>query len=268
MYESSFTPVDPAVASAETQRRQTIIEWFAYAIQPAVSGMIVTGSMAYGRNYSVKTTSDIDIQLPTSRTLAAALPGFHLFDESELRTALAGYQAGAFQQFSLTLTYEGVTLECHFWDEQALMDAITMQTSVTKRLRGDITKPSTDHAFAFDGEENTKDYYGEALQGYFVGDFPSYRTVNNKTYFCRPVTNALSVPYVVLENANISNAIEQCWRTVVGALADFKRSNPTTAATASIANIFPHRNKLAPDVLQAVTAKTQTLLDTMQQSGH
>jgi hypothetical protein len=57
--EPKFIPPHKSVAEAETKKRNNIIEWFAKVIDGAVVGLIISGSMGNGYDFSVKETSDI-----------------------------------------------------------------------------------------------------------------------------------------------------------------------------------------------------------------
>src|SRR5690348_4177978 len=103
MFETTFTPPDPQTAVAETNRRQRLIAAFTDEIRPAVKALAVCGSVAYGNGFSVKPSSDIDIQLFISHTTVQTITKLGIFENTALQKALSGYMQDAFQQFSLNL---------------------------------------------------------------------------------------------------------------------------------------------------------------------
>lgn len=213
--EPDFTPPVKVVSEAETAKRNNLIDWFAQIIDEAIVGFIVSGSMGYGANYSVKKYSDVDMQLLVTPETVAKLKTVGIFDEPELEKAIAGYLAGVYYQFSLVFRKNGVSMECHFWDFQKFIDAITYKVDETRRLRSSIDTPSTDHGFSFARDESIKDYYGEMIDGYSVGAFPSYREENGILYLCRPITNILGLPRVIKTNPQLEAAIGRTWDETV-----------------------------------------------------
>ncbi len=263
MLEANFKLPDRKLSEEETQKRFELIYWFAEYIKNSVTGLMVSGSMSYGQNYSVKPSSDIDMQLLVNNETVKELLKTGCFDSDELRHAVEGYLAGLYGQFSLVFEKDGVSMECHFWDEQAFIDAITFKNENTKRLRSSIDTPSTDFGYSFDREESRKDYYGEVVSGFAVADFPSFRKINDKTFLCRPVTNILGLPLVVITYSRLSDAIEECWKIAVGKLLEFAGSNNVDLSTISIANTLPGKNKMSPGSLEKVQTKTRSLISSL-----
>ena len=99
--ETNFTPPEKAVAEAETKKRNELIDWFSEVVDKAVVGLIVSGYMSYGYDYSVKETSDVDMQLIVTPETVNALKELDIFDGEELENAIAGYLAGIYSQFSI-----------------------------------------------------------------------------------------------------------------------------------------------------------------------
>jgi len=260
MLEPNFELPDSEISIAETQKRLKLLDWFTEYIKTSVTGLIASGSMSYGQNYSVKPTSDIDMQLLLTQETVNELAKTDCFDAAELKIAIEGYRKGQFKQFSLVFHKDDVPMECHFWDEQAFIDAATFKVENTKRLRTSIDTPSADHGFSFDREENTKDYYGEMVDGFAVADFPSYRRIEGKLFLCRPITNVLGIPLVKITSMRLNDAFEDCWLTAVKELVLFAEGNPVDLDTISIVNTLPGKNKMSHEALRNVQAKTQEVL--------
>ena len=143
--------------------------------------------MGYGYNYSVKETSDVDMQLIVTPETVSKLKELDFFEPSELEKAITGYLEGVYKQFSLVFQKDGVSMECHFWDLTAFNQATTYQTSETKRLRLGIDTPSTDHGFSFARDESgkvtnvfgEKQRYDQAVKGVIVSNGAIHDTVVN-----------------------------------------------------------------------------------------
>lgn len=63
MLDKNFIPPKIHIAERETKRRINIIEGIIPQIMQYSSAMILTGSMAYGQDYSITPESDIDLQI-------------------------------------------------------------------------------------------------------------------------------------------------------------------------------------------------------------
>ena len=259
--EVNFTPPEKSVTETETAKRNELIKWFSETIDSAVVGLIVSGSMGYGYSYSVKETSDVDTQLIATPETVGKLKELDFFEVSELDKAISGYLAGVFGQFSLVFQKNGVSMECHFWDSSAFIAAITYQASETKRLRSGVETPSTDHGFSFTRDESVKDYYGEMVNEYAVGVFPSYREENDTLYLCRPITNILGLPRIEKSNSELDDAIDQTWNETIKQLVQFGESGTVNLAKYNIENTLPGKNKMRQDILDAIRQKTREKLE-------
>lgn len=258
--EVNFTPPKKAVTEAETAKRNELIRWFYEAVNNSVVGLIVSGSMGYGYDYSVKETSDVDMQLIVTTETVKKLYELDCFEARELDKAISGYLAGLFGQFSLVFQKNAVSMECHFWDLSAFIAAITYRAGETKRLRTSIEAPSTDHGFSFNREESVKDYFGEMVGEYAVGVFPSYRQEGDTLYLCRPITNILGLPRIEKSNSELDNAIDHTWSETVKRLALFAENGNIDLAKYNIENTLPGKNKMRQDVLESIRQKTREKL--------
>lgn len=257
MLEPSFELPDKQISTEETSKRLKLLDWFKDYIKPSVTGFIVSGSLSYGQNHSVKPTSDIDMQLLVNLDTVQKLAKVDCFDRAELSRAIEGYKKGLYKQFSLVFHKNNVPMECHFWDEQAFIDAITFKNDSTPRLRSDIDTPSTDYGYSFDREESKKDYFGEMIEGFAVADFPSYRRINNKLFICRPITNILGLPLTVISNQRLDEAVNECWSKAVKELLAYYKDNQINLNAVSIANTLPGKNKMSEEALSKVQARTK-----------
>lgn len=262
--EPNFTPPPQSVSETETAKREELIRWFSDLVDEAVVGFIVSGSMGYGANYSVNESSDIDMQLLVTPESAEKLSETGVFDESELQHATEGYTKGLYGQFSLVFEKNGINMECHFWDLQAVIDAITYKTSETNRLRSGIDTPSTDHGFSFAREESVKDYYGEMQEKFAIGIFPSYRIENDVLYLCRPITNILGLPRIVKTNDELNSAIDRAWQETAARLAMHVEDSVLDLSTFNVENALPGKNKMRHDILREIRRKTKQELDKAQ----
>jgi len=262
--ELNFIPPDQALSVEETKKRNELITWFKEVVDDSIVGMIVSGSMGYGYDYSVKETSDIDMQLIVTPETVNGLRATGLFDAEELKKALSGYLEGAFGQFSIVFDKDGVNMECHFWDLSAFIKAITYEATETKRLRSGIETPSTDHGFYFDRKESVKDYFGEMIGDYPVGIFPSYREEDGVIYLCRPITNILGLPRIEKTSQELDDAMKITWSETIKRLSVALGGDVQNLDKFNVENTLPGKNKMRSDVLDKVRQKT---IEELKDSG-
>lgn len=63
MLDKNFTPPKSRIAITETKKRVDIIESIINTLAKCSTSTLLTGSMAYGQDFSVTPESDIDLQL-------------------------------------------------------------------------------------------------------------------------------------------------------------------------------------------------------------
>ncbi len=262
--ESNFIPPEQTISVEQTKKRNGLISWFKEVVDDSIVGMIVSGSMGYGYDYSVKETSDIDMQLIVTPETVDGLRAKGLFNAEELDKALTGYLVGVFGQFSIVFEKDGVNMECHFWDLGAFIKAITYESDETKRLRTGIEIPSTDHGFSFDRKESVKDYFGEMIDGYPVGIFPSYREEDGVIYLCRPITNILGFPRIEKTNQELDNAMKITWTETIKRLSVALGGDIQNLDKFNVENTLPGKNKMRGDVIDKVRQKT---IEELKNSG-
>ena len=197
MLQQDFVPPSPDVSQKETSRRIKALEVFLPRIQKAVTSISVSGSMASGQNYAVTEKSDLDLQITITKDSVALLKETNIFPLEAFNKPLTAYFDNQISQFSFSVEIEGISHECHFWDQQAIIDAMEMKSIFTKRMRTSNSSPAIDYGFAFDGTQNAYDCPTEELNGTFISVLPSFQRVGGKLFLSRPVTNWLSTPYII-----------------------------------------------------------------------
>lgn len=259
MIDPNFKPPEESVSKEETARRLSLVPWIKEYFDKVTTGIIVTGSLSYGANYSVTPESDIDVQLVLDDATLDDFLQLDFYDKTELEQAISGYRLGLYQQFSLNGKKEGVSIESHFWSKQAFIDAISYVTDQTPRLRTSIDTPSTDYGFSFDGSHDAVDFYGEMKGGFPVSSLPSYRILDSKVFLCRPITNILGGPILLKTDADIDVAIKDCWTGTIEHLR-VARSNSEDGSKLSVVNALPSQYKMSPESKASVNAEAERLL--------
>lgn len=256
MLNQNFTPPDPKISTLETQRRIEALQAFIPRIQPAITSLSVTGSMATGQNYAVTEKSDIDMQITVTKDTAPKLLELNIFPKEELEKSIKAYIDGKIGQFSAAINIDTTPHECHFWDEQALIDAMEFKTTETKRIRSSNTSPAIDYAFSFDGSQHEYDCPTEHIDGLFISVLPTYRIIDNKYYVCRPVTNWLSLPYIVYGKDILEKHINNCWQIVIQKLID-ESGSVVDLSKNNILNSLPSKFKASPEAKLQILERTK-----------
>ena len=99
------------------------------------------------------------------------------------------------------------------------------------------------------------------IQGFAVADFPTYRRINDKLFLCRPITNILGIPLIIIANQRIIEAIDERWTRSVQELLSFTGDTQPDFEYTSIANTLPGKNKMSEEALNSVKLKTKQEID-------
>ena len=119
-------------ARIETDKRLKILKEIQPIFEEFCEAMIVVGSVAFGKNYSVRKSSDIDILLYINREDAEKIKECSLIKmENKYIEAIGYFIKGEVDHFSInTEKIEGVETQYHFWDKRAHFDAELNNRSV------------------------------------------------------------------------------------------------------------------------------------------
>lgn len=260
MLQTDFIPPALEISQRETARRLKALEIFVPRIKDAVTSLTVTGSMASGQNYAVTEKSDLDLQLTVTKDSAQLLKQTGIFPDADFAKPLTAYLEDRIKQFSFSVEIDGVPHECHFWDEQALIDAMLMKVTETKRIRTSNNSAAIDYGFAFDGSQHAYECPTEEVNGIFISVLPSYRQVDSKLFLCRPVTNWLSTPYILFGEEILNPHIDNVWSIVTRHLAE-ENNNQVNLNTHNILNSLPSKFKASPEAKNKIMERTKSELD-------
>lgn len=255
MLDKNFIPPSPEIAERESKKRLDILQKILPSFAPCSSAIMVSGSMAYGQNYSVTEKSDIDTQILVTKDSVQQLLKLELFDREKLKRNIEGYLEGIAQQFSVSALIDNVSLECHLWDKEAFIAAVTLRSESTTRLRSSSTPPSIDFGYAFDGEEDEASLPGHTVGKYITGQFPSFRRRDGKLFLCRPATNILGNPLIFHGEEILNNIVRTTWTIVIKELAA-SASSPLDLSTHNIFNTLPGKQKASPAFNSWIRSRT------------
>ena len=245
MLDKNFTLPKERVAITATKKRVDIIESVINMLAKCSTSVLLTGSMAYGQDYSVTPESDIDLQLTITPDFLDELGSCKFFQKYNIERIKAWFLEWKFSQFTLNFIYREVPIECHFWDEKTLKDILTYKKEKVIRLRSQTKKIATDYSYSFDGEENMETYPDYKDWIYNVWEFPVYQIKNNKIFLSRPITNILGNAIVLFDACEITEYIEKCRAITEEKIQEIARED---GKTYSIFNALPGKNKISEEV--------------------
>ncbi len=81
MLDKNFVPPKPRIAETQTKKRINIIESLIPELIQCSNALLLTGSMAYGQDYSVTPDSDIDLQFLTTPAMVHKLASCKYFQK-------------------------------------------------------------------------------------------------------------------------------------------------------------------------------------------
>lgn len=249
MLDKDFTPPKPRIAQTETTKRIKIIEWLIPEITQFGSAVILTGSMAYGQDYSITPDSDIDLQFLVTPAFFPKLFSSKYFQKYNTKRIEQWFMDGVFQQFSITFLVKWITVECHFWDEKTYKDILLYKCEKVARLRSQTKKTATDYAYSFDGEEDTEEYTDYKEGVYNLGVLPAYRMRDKKIFLSRPITNILGNAMLLSDDCGLKEIIEESKKVTKTKLDKMPREEWKTY---SIYNTLPGKNKIAPELREKI----------------
>lgn len=249
MLDTNFTPPKPRIAQTETTKRIKIIENMIPEITQFGSAVVLTGSMAYGQDYSITPDSDIDLQFLITPAFFPKLFSSKYFQKYNTDRIAKWFTDGVFQQFSVSFLVKWIPVECHFWDEKTYKDILLYKCEKVVRLRSQTKKTTTDYAYSFDGEEDTEEYTDYKEGVYNVWVFPSYRIRDKKIFLSRPITNILGNAMLLSDNCGLKEIIEESRKITKTKLDKTPRKKDETY---SLLNTLPGKNKVAPELIEKI----------------
>lgn len=255
MLDKNFTPPKQNVSTRETKKRIKIIEQILPELSKYSTAILLTGSMAYGQDFSVTPDSDIDLQLMTNMEKIAQINSCKFFQKYNTEKIIQWFTEWIFEQFSISCIVKEVKIECHFWNEKTFKEILQYKKEETIRLRSQTKKIMTDYAYSFDGTENTHEYPDYKKEKYNLWIFPSFRVIKNKLFLARPLTHILGNVIKLYDACDIKSAIREFKNITKQKLADTPREKWKTY---SFFNTLPEKNKVSEEVLERIEDITVT----------
>ncbi len=201
----------------ETEKRLRIINLLRPKLESWTEALILVGSMAYGRNFSVRKESDIDLIILINKDSINNILNQVFFERSlEFEEAISLFKKNIIQHFTLIKKIESVEVQFHFWDKAAHFKAEKLEEPwplwycPLKRdkhyLRGNDLE-GNEHKVEIKNVKKLK--YGD------VFTIPSYFIDDGRFISGVIVNNFLSDPQIIYtKDNNLQNNINIMWKKV------------------------------------------------------
>lgn len=261
MINRDFVVPPKEISTRETERRMNLLPKILELFKDSCDAILITGSLATGKNYSVHPDSDIDISFLVTKNSIPQLNNHAFLTDSNFQHYLEGYAKNIAHQFSTDNTLEGVKIECHFWDKDAYFNAIEQRGRHVMRFRSSNTSPSVNYGFGFAKQEITTELPTEKVEDWFISPFPLFIRENNTFFPCRGLTNLLAAPIIFKGENVMKQPIDLAWKWIVEEL----KASPeflTNNSNVSVSNSIPGNWKFAEEtkiLLSEMTKKYLTI---------
>lgn len=211
----------------ETARRMTILKNVIPELRTFSQAIIIVGSIAFGRDYSITKNDDIDILVFISRKDVSKIFGHSLFNLNEKRKEpIELFMKGAIDTFTFFETIDGVVLEIHFWNKESHYKAEKLGNFIPKRYT--TKKEDTSTVFLnFSGEQkNISKRLGKKLEYGYIREFPAYKIIDGEFVPMIIINNLVSDPDVVFtDDVVLYKNIDFIWEKLIERLIKESEGN-------------------------------------------
>lgn len=242
----------PNVAKRETTKRIKIIEDILPELIKYSKAILLTGTMAYGQDFSIDDESPIVLQIITDDENIEKIGACKFFQKYNTQKVRDGFASDIFQEFMFTFMVKEITIECHFWNEKTWKEITRYKREKITRLRSQTRKIYTDSAYGFDGEEIRAEYPDYKKEIYNVGELPVYTLRNETLFLSRPLSDIL-ICIKLYDECDAKSAIRECKNITKQKLADTKKK---TGIIYSLFNTLPDKEGISSEVAENVEDRT------------
>ncbi len=255
MINKNFVIPPKEISTKETERRMKLLPKIFELFEDSCDVILVTGSLATGGNYSVHPDSDIDISFLVTKDSIPQLRDHTFFSDKNFKHYLDGYTKNIAHQFSTDGMLEGVKIECHFWDRDVYLNAISERAEHVMRFRSSDTSPSINYGFGFAKQEIITELPTQKVGDWFISPFPLFIRENNTFFPCRGLTNLLATPIFLKGEDIMKPSIDLAWKWIV---EELKRSSEISSDNLnfSVANSIPGNWKFSKETKNFLSEMT------------
>jgi hypothetical protein len=202
-------------AELETRKRLEVVEKIKPILEKFCEIAILVGSVAYGKNYSVRKESDIDLILLINRRNVDEIVKCDLFERTDqIGEAISFFEEGEIDHFSIVGNVGGVKVQYHFWDKAAHFRAERFEKPWPKVYN--IFR-STGKLVGTDFSGNDRDVITEVkICGHgAIHEYPPYFIDEGHFILRQPIQNLIMDPDILFcKDEELYENIELIWKEI------------------------------------------------------
>ena len=201
----------------ETQKRLDILNDIKPELEKFCEAVIVAGSVGYGKNFSVRKESDIDLIILINRKDVSEILKSDLFTITpQIEEAVTYFKKKEADHFSVVKKIKDIEVQFHFWDKETHFRAELLQKPIPKVYNVFRLNEKRLSGIDFSGKKRflklmdvKKCKYG------IIHDFPSY-FINEGCFVPRqPILNLIENPDILFtKDDTLYKNIEKIWENL------------------------------------------------------
>jgi hypothetical protein len=202
----------------ETDLRLKILDSILPELKSFAVAAVLGGSVAYGKNYSVRKESDIDLIILIERQDVDKIRKVSLFNFlPQTEEAVIFFKNKEVDHFSILGKLKGVEIQYHFWDKEAHFKAERMQDPQPKWYN--IFKMENAPFSGVDFEGKTHYFISQDVKVCKYGliqQYPSYFIDNGVFIPRQPLLNLICAPEILFtKDKQLLKNIDLIWENLV-----------------------------------------------------
>lgn len=253
VYQSNeYEPRKAETAIAETRIREQFALQEAERLRSCCECILIVGSVAYGANYSVSHSSDLDIVLVVTPGMEEELSKRLQEDVCPVTlNSLGTVDIWDFTHIRPTFKANYICWSQDFWER--LPRSLGSHSFFARRFSPRLPNPKL--FFNFNHQSVSHEYSPVEVEGGIILDYPVH-LINDGRYFAGiPVEQLLSLPRVLTSKG------PDPYSSIEALAAQVIQRAKTEGSTPLLQNLLLRRNKLSPQANEFLNTMTEKLKD-------
>ncbi len=216
-------------ARSETRKRMVIVKKITPSIERIVEGILLGGSMGYGKNYSVTKESDIDLAVLIKKNSFDKLLSTEYFKDQISFGVQKLFKKGKIGLIWVTKFIDLIKVNTYVYDCTVHKNFCLLKKDINGFIKGELT--GTFKADGFNGEQIVIIYTPDPFEDGFLYRKPAL--VRNKFWNTAPICDFFYTSAFLYQKDNyLDNLEKEVWKTTIkqlikeyGPNVDLKKAN-------------------------------------------
>jgi hypothetical protein len=233
----------------ETKKRWSIIDKILPELKSFCEAVIIAGSTAYGKNFSVRKESDIDLIILINREDIDKILKSKLFTITpQVEEAKAFFKNKEVDHFSIIENIDGISPQYHFWDKEAHFKAELLQLPIPKVYNVFRLNQKQLSGLDFSGKERYLDLTDVKKCKYgIIHIYPSHFIQEGAFVPKEPILNLITAPDIAfVKDQQLLRNIDKIWENLTKRLVEESNGKIDLNKKSIIKSVYGHWN-LNPD---------------------